>query len=55
MEAARENRLPVGKGGCRGTDPHLASLNISRADLDDFALRLDASLVEVGRAQMPRS
>jgi 4-aminobutyrate aminotransferase-like enzyme len=53
MEAARENRLLVGKGGMHGNVIRISPpLNISRADVDDFALRLDASLVEVGRTQM---
>ena len=48
MEAARENRLLIGKGGTysnviRMTPP----LNISKSDVDDFAERLDASLTRV--------
>jgi 4-aminobutyrate aminotransferase-like enzyme len=53
MEAARENRLLVGKGGMYGNVIRISPpLNVSRADVDDFALRLDASLAEVGRTQM---
>jgi 4-aminobutyrate aminotransferase-like enzyme len=45
MEAARENRLLVGRGGMHGNVIRISPpLNISRADVDDFALRLDASL-----------
>jgi 4-aminobutyrate aminotransferase-like enzyme len=45
MEAARENRLLVGKGGMQGNVIRISPpLNISKADVDDFALRLDASL-----------
>jgi 4-aminobutyrate aminotransferase len=48
MESARENRLLVGKGGMYGNVIRISPpLNISRADVDDFALRLDASLLKI--------
>lgn len=48
MEAARENRLLIGKGGLyanvlRVTPP----LNISKADVDEFVARFDRSLASV--------
>jgi 4-aminobutyrate aminotransferase-like enzyme len=50
MEAARENRLLIGKGGLYGNVIRISPpLNISKSDVDDFALRLDASLTQVGR------
>ena len=48
MEAARENRLLIGKGGTYGNVIRISPpLNISKGDVDDFALRLDASLERV--------
>jgi 4-aminobutyrate aminotransferase-like enzyme len=48
MEAARENRLLIGKGGLYGNVIRISPpLNISKSDVDDFALRLDASLERV--------
>ncbi|HEX4274470.1 MAG TPA: aspartate aminotransferase family protein [Bryobacteraceae bacterium] len=48
MEAARENRLLIGKGGMFGNVIRISPpLNISRSDVDDFVLRLDASLKTV--------
>jgi 4-aminobutyrate aminotransferase len=45
MEAARENRLLIGKGGIFGNVIRITPpLNIARSDVDEFALRLDASL-----------
>ena len=51
MEASRENRLLIGRGGIdsnvlRVTPP----LNISKSDVDEMALRLDASLSAVKAA-----
>ena len=45
MEAARENRLLIGKGGLFGNTIRISPpMNISKTDVDEFALRLDASL-----------
>lgn len=44
MEAARENRLLIGKGGLHGNCLRVSPpMNISRADVDEFAARLDRS------------
>ena len=48
MEAARENRLLIGKGGSYGNVIRISPpLNISKRDIDDFASRLEASLARV--------
>jgi 4-aminobutyrate aminotransferase-like enzyme len=53
MEAARENRLMIGKGGTYGNVIRITpALNISKSDVDDFALRMDASLQKVTAGQM---
>jgi 4-aminobutyrate aminotransferase-like enzyme len=53
MEAARENRLLIGKGGMYGNVIRISPpLNISKSDVDDFAMRLDASLERVGRERI---
>ena len=45
MEAARENRIIIGRGGLYGNVIRLSPpMNISRADVDEFIKRLDASL-----------
>ncbi len=50
MEATRENRIMVGRGGLSGNVLRLSPpMNIGRADVDEFILRLDASLVQVER------
>lgn len=50
MEAARENRLLVGKGGMDGNVIRISPpLNIAKSDVDDFAMRLDASLRQISR------
>src|SRR4029077_1449497 len=42
MEAARENRLLIGKGGTYGNVIRITPpLNIAKSDVDEFALRLD--------------
>ena len=49
MEAARENRLLVGKGGMYGNVLRLSPpMNIGRSDVDQFAELLDKSLAVVG-------
>jgi 4-aminobutyrate aminotransferase len=53
MEAARENRLMIGKGGTYGNVIRITpALNISKSDVDDFALRMHASLKMVTAGQM---
>jgi 4-aminobutyrate aminotransferase-like enzyme len=53
LEAARENRLLIGKGGAMGNAIRISPpLNISKSDVDDFALRLEASLEYVSRTLM---
>jgi 4-aminobutyrate aminotransferase len=53
LEMARENRLLIGKGGTWGNVIRVTPpLNISKSDVDDFALRLDASLKQVTQKQM---
>jgi len=51
MEAARENRIMMGRGGIYGNVLRLSPpMNIGRADVDEFVVRLDASLIQVERA-----
>ena len=51
MEAARENRIMMGRGGIYGNVLRLSPpMNIGRADVDEFVVRLDASLLQVRRA-----
>jgi len=53
MEAARENRLLIGKGGTYGNVIRITPpLNISKQDVDDFVLRLGASLEQVSRTRL---
>ena len=53
LESARENRLLVGKGGLYGNVIRITPpLNISKSDIDDFALRLRASLERVSQARL---
>ncbi|HLW75975.1 MAG TPA: aspartate aminotransferase family protein [Bryobacteraceae bacterium] len=48
MEAARDNRLMIGKGGTYGNVIRITpALNISKSDVDEFALRMDASMQRV--------
>jgi 4-aminobutyrate aminotransferase-like enzyme len=48
MEAARENRLLIGKGGLYGNVIRISPpMNIGKTDVDEFAQRLDASLARV--------
>lgn len=51
MERARANRLLVGKGGVFGNAIRISPpLNIQKADIDEFARLLDASLTSVAAA-----
>jgi 4-aminobutyrate aminotransferase-like enzyme len=44
MEAARENKLLIGKGGLYGNVIRISPpMNIGRGDVDEFARRLDAA------------
>jgi 4-aminobutyrate aminotransferase-like enzyme len=53
MEAARENQLMIGKGGTYGNVIRITpALNISKSDVDEFALRMDASLKMVTASKM---
>jgi len=47
MEAARENRVLIGRGGIDGNVIRISPpLNISRSDVDNFIGALDASLTK---------
>lgn len=47
MEAARENRIIIGKGGLHGNILRFSPpLNISKSDVDEFTRLLDASLAK---------
>ncbi len=51
MEAARENRILIGKGGMFGNVIRLSPpMNISRSDVDQFIGQLDRSLAVCGAA-----
>ncbi len=50
MEAARANRLLVGKGGLEGNIIRISPpMNISKGDVDEFARLMDASLAAASR------
>src|SRR5262249_61085083 len=52
MEASRENRILLGKGGFYGNVLRISPpLNIGKSDVDEFARRLDASFAKVLTAQ----
>jgi 4-aminobutyrate aminotransferase len=52
MEAARENKLLIGKGGTYGNVVRVTPpLNISKSDVDEFTLRLDAAFQRVTAGQ----
>jgi 4-aminobutyrate aminotransferase len=56
MEAAREQRLLIGRGGLYGNVIRISPpLNISKSDVDEFIQRLDASLTQVGATTEARS
>ena len=47
MESAKDNRIMIGRGGLYGNVIRLSPpMNISRADVDEFITRLDASLLK---------
>ncbi len=53
LEAARENRLMIGKGGTYGNVIRISPpMNISKSDVDEFTLRMDASLQRVTAGMM---
>ena len=53
LEAARENRLMIGKGGTYGNVIRISPpMNISKSDVDDFAERFEASLARVASANL---
>jgi 4-aminobutyrate aminotransferase-like enzyme len=53
LEASRENGLMIGKGGTWGNVIRISPpMNISKSDVDDFALRFEASLTRVTQSQM---
>jgi 4-aminobutyrate aminotransferase len=53
MEAARENRIIIGRGGLYGNVIRLSPpMNIGRADVDEFISRLDASLMAVSAGSL---
>jgi 4-aminobutyrate aminotransferase len=48
LEASRENRILIGKGGISGNVLRISPpLNIAKTDVDEFARRLDASFAKV--------
>ncbi len=48
MEAARENRILIGRGGLYGNVLRISPpLNIRKSDVDEFILRLDTSLAQI--------
>jgi 4-aminobutyrate aminotransferase len=52
MEAARENRILLGRGGLFGNVLRITPpLNITKADVDEFARLLDASFIAVEAAK----
>lgn len=53
LEAARENRLMIGKGGTWGNVIRISPpMNISKSDVDEFALRFEASVERVASANL---
>ena len=53
MESARENRLLIGKGGTYGNVLRITPpMNISKSDVDEFALRFEASLKRVATTHL---
>jgi 4-aminobutyrate aminotransferase len=53
LEAARENRIMVGRGGLYGNVLRLSPpMNIARSDVDEFVQRLDASFTQIEQLSM---
>ena len=53
LEAARDNRLLMGKGGLNGNVLRISPpMNVARSDVDDFAERLSASFARVEQERM---
>jgi len=51
LEAARENRILLGKGGLYGNVLRISPpMNIQKSDVDQFLLALDKSFVQAGAA-----
>jgi 4-aminobutyrate aminotransferase-like enzyme len=49
LEAARENRLLIGKGGMYGNVIRISPpMNIAKSDVDQFVMLLDKSLAACG-------
>jgi 4-aminobutyrate aminotransferase-like enzyme len=56
MEAARERRILIGKGGLHGNVIRISPpLNVSRADIDEFIRSLDTSFAQVCQAALSRA
>ena len=56
MESARENRVMIGRGGLYGNVIRLSPpMNIGRGDVDEFLLRLGASLTACEAAMFATS
>jgi 4-aminobutyrate aminotransferase-like enzyme len=52
LEAARENRTLIGKGGLNGNVIRISPpMNVGKSDIDDFAERLSASFTRVAAAR----
>jgi 4-aminobutyrate aminotransferase-like enzyme len=53
LEAARENRVMIGKGGTYGNVIRISPpMNIAKSDVDEFAVRMEASLKQVSATHM---
>ena len=56
MDAARDNRIMIGRGGLYGNVLRCSPpMNISRSDVDEFILRLDAAFAKVEATVMAGS
>jgi 4-aminobutyrate aminotransferase-like enzyme len=56
MEAARENRILLGRGGLYGNVLRISPpMNIGKGDVDEFIKRLDASISQVAEPAGSRS